>query len=139
MSVFALEIIVLFSLFFLISCHNHGPQNFQNVQDRDHLKQHLDGMDADELKDEELRFHYFNAHDIDGNKKLDGLEILQAFTHYHATDPTSDKHENAAYSDLELQTAIDPLLVSAIDKNQDGYLDYAEFIQAEKTLKEGQT
>ena len=50
--------------------------------------------DADELKlddKEAMEFHYFKLHDYDNNKKLDGLELGVAMTHYHDPDKGGEK------------------------------------------------
>ena len=35
------------------------------------------------MSDEDLQFHYFKLHDYDHNNKLDGIELMNAMTHYH--------------------------------------------------------
>lgn len=37
--------------------------------------------DLSNMTNDELDFYYFHLHDTDKNKKLDGLEILQAIMH----------------------------------------------------------
>lgn len=51
-----------------------------------HILEHLNGVidkPEVEMSDEELQFHYFKLHDYDQNTKLDGIEIIDAMTHYH--------------------------------------------------------
>ena len=51
-----------------------------------HIMEHLDGKinkPESEMTEEELQFHYFKLHDYDNNNKLDGIEIINAMTHYH--------------------------------------------------------
>jgi len=49
-----------------------------------HLKEHLkDQIEMDKsMTEEEMQFHYFKMHDYDNNNKLDGTEIVKAFTHH---------------------------------------------------------
>uniref|UniRef100_A0A1I7XHW9 EF-hand domain-containing protein n=1 Tax=Heterorhabditis bacteriophora TaxID=37862 RepID=A0A1I7XHW9_HETBA len=71
-----------------------------------HIKEHLDGKvdPTANMTPEQLQFHYFNMHDLDKNGKLDGVELIKAITHFHSDD----------------------------DFNGDGYIDYGEFLKAQK-------
>lgn len=62
-------------------------------------------------------------HDYDNNMKLDGLEILQAVSHFHHEGSSED---TSPLNDNELIQLIDPILEED-DKNRDGYVDYPEF------------
>ena len=44
-------------------------------------KEYMEGVNLDSK--EAMEFHYFILHDTDNNKKLDGLELAAAMTHYH--------------------------------------------------------
>lgn len=47
---------------------------------------------VEELSEEEQNYLYFKVHDLDGNDKLDGLEIFYSATHHHSV--SEDEHEN---------------------------------------------
>ncbi|XP_041469744.1 multiple coagulation factor deficiency protein 2 homolog isoform X2 [Lytechinus variegatus] len=99
-----------------------------HIQDRDHIREHLDGIiDIDgipesEMTEKQLQLHYFKLHDYDHNNRLDGLELLNAMTHYH-----HDGAPNAEpLKEDDLMNLIDPILRDD-DKNKDGYIDYVEY------------
>ncbi|KAF6735257.1 Multiple coagulation factor deficiency-like protein 2 [Oryzias melastigma] len=99
------------------------------VQDQDHIMEHLEGVIDKPEKDmtpQELQLHYFKMHDYDGNNLLDGLELATAITHVH-------KEEKGEHSqpmkEEDLIALIDDVLKDD-DKNNDGYIDYAEFAKS---------
>lgn len=98
-----------------------------------HIKEHLKEENIDvkdeNLKDEDLQFHYFKMHDYDGNSKLDGIELMNAMTHYH---DESDTNSTETYTDEQMSTMIDQIL-NEDDTNKDGYIDYPEFIASQKS------
>ncbi|KAL7877535.1 hypothetical protein SRHO_G00041780 [Serrasalmus rhombeus] len=99
------------------------------VQDKDHIMEHLEGViekpEAD-MTPQELQLHYFKMHDYDGNNLLDGLELATAITHVHK----EEKGENSQpMKEEELIRLIDEVLRDD-DKNNDGYIDYAEFARS---------
>ena len=49
------------------------------------------------MSDEDLQFHYFKLHDYDNNNKLDGIELMNAMTHYHDEE---GEGKNPQYSDV---------------------------------------
>lgn len=108
--------------------HGHNPMHDKaHVQDRAHLKEHLEGISdkkPEDMSEQELQFHYFKLHDTDGNNKLDGLELVHAITHYHGEMPGTDG--NRVLGDTELAMTIDAILKDD-DKDGDGYIDYTEF------------
>jgi len=112
------------------------------IQDREHIKEHLHGVlgepDVSKLSEEELQFHYFKMHDNDNNNKLDGCELIKSLIHWHVEE---SKHLGAnappqgttkIFQDTELSSMIDPIL-DMDDRNRDGYIDYAEFVAAQKS------
>ncbi|XP_062980041.1 multiple coagulation factor deficiency protein 2 isoform X2 [Elgaria multicarinata webbii] len=99
------------------------------VQDKDHIMEHLEGVidkPESEMSPQELQLHYFKMHDYDGNNLLDGLELATAITHVH-------KEEGGEHTQLmkeeELMNLIDGILIGD-DKNNDGFIDYAEFAKS---------
>jgi len=89
----------------------------------------------EQLTDEEMQFHYFKLHDYDDNNMLDGLEIISAITHRHRDrDSPAGGHteKQPAMSDQEISESVDSILQDN-DANQDGYIDYPEFIIAQRT------
>ncbi|XP_030603444.1 multiple coagulation factor deficiency protein 2 [Archocentrus centrarchus] len=99
------------------------------VQDKDHIMEHLDGVIDKPEKDmspQELQLHYFKMHDYDGNNLLDGLELATAISHVHR----EERGENSPpMKEEELIALIDDVLRDD-DKNNDGYIDYAEFAKS---------
>lgn len=84
------------------------------------------------MSDEDLQFHYFRLHDYDGNKKLDGLELMQAMSDYHNESGIQDERET---SEEAMASTIDQIL-SYDDANDDGYIDYPEYIKSQQKLEE---
>uniref|UniRef100_A0A6B2FB19 EF-hand domain-containing protein n=1 Tax=Bothriechis nigroviridis TaxID=88079 RepID=A0A6B2FB19_BOTNI len=99
------------------------------VQDKDHIMEHLDGVvdkPEAEMSPQELQLHYFKMHDYDGNSLLDGLELATAISHVHRQ---GDGERVQTIKEEELITLIDGVLHDD-DKNNDGYIDYAEFAKS---------
>lgn len=118
--------------------HGHGQQpqilNAANIaHEKEHIAEHADvPIDTSKMSEQELQFHYFKMHDADNNNKLDGCELIKSLIHWHEqgnseTGETQDK----LFKDEELVQLIDPIL-SMDDTNNDGYIDYPEFIQAQQ-------
>ncbi|KAM7385108.1 hypothetical protein PAMP_001205 [Pampus punctatissimus] len=112
-----------------ISGHGHARLDKNMVQDKDHIMEHLEGVIDKPEKDmspQELQLHYFKMHDYDGNNLLDGLELATAITHVHR----EEKGENSQpMREEDLISVIDDVLRDD-DKNNDGYIDYAEFAKS---------
>nr|ACO10982.1 Multiple coagulation factor deficiency protein 2 precursor [Caligus rogercresseyi] len=108
--------------------------------EKDHMKEHMDvPIDTSNMFEQELQFHYFKMHDSDGNNKLDGCELVKSLIHWH--DEANHDHnsgqavpEAKIFKDDELLNMIDPIL-STDDKNQDGYIDYPEFVLAQQAAQ----
>ncbi|XP_074532449.1 multiple coagulation factor deficiency protein 2 [Halichoeres trimaculatus] len=107
----------------------HGRLDKNMVHDKDHIIEHLEGVidkPEKEMTPQELQLHYFKMHDYDGNNLLDGLELATAITHVH-------KEERGEHSEPmkeeDLISLIDEVLRDD-DKNNDGYIDYAEFAKS---------
>ncbi|XP_038668960.1 multiple coagulation factor deficiency protein 2 isoform X2 [Scyliorhinus torazame] len=91
--------------------------------------EHLDGVidkPESEMTPQELQLHYFKMHDYDGNNLLDGLELISAITHVHKEESGGQGHP---MSEEEIVSLIDDVLRDD-DKNNDGYIDYAEFAKS---------
>ncbi|KAL4641208.1 multiple coagulation factor deficiency protein 2 [Arapaima gigas] len=135
----SLDSLLLVTILMAVSIHAH--QEFSEdhrpnmrldknmVQDKDHVMEHLDGVidkPESDMTPQELQLHYFKMHDYDGNNLLDGLELATAITHVH-------KEERGANSqpmkEEDLISLIDDVLRDD-DKNNDGYIDYAEFAKS---------
>jgi Ca2+-binding EF-hand superfamily protein len=88
---------------------------------------------------EQLQFHYFNMHDLDKNGRLDGIELIKAITHFHQENPTNQHKDNnlppPLPSEIELEQMIDSILRED-DFNSDGFIDYGEFLRAQKQREE---
>lgn len=72
-------------------------------------------------------------HDADNNNKLDGCELIKSLIHWHeqGSSESGAQGENKLFKDEELVQLIDPIL-SMDDSNNDGYIDYPEFIRAQQ-------
>lgn len=101
--------------------------------DREHLKLdflNLFGSWSDIFSDAEMDFRYFAAHDQDNNKKLDGLELLTALEHDAKHEAESHDGEIMSTEDLEREVEA---IISEHDQDEDGYLNYKEFLTVHKT------
>ncbi|XP_053446192.1 multiple coagulation factor deficiency protein 2 isoform X2 [Nycticebus coucang] len=99
------------------------------VHDQEHIMEHLEGVinkPEAEMSPQELQLHYFKMHDYDGNNLLDGLELSTAITHVHKEEGSE---QAPLMSEEELINIIDGVLRDD-DKNNDGYIDYAEFAKS---------
>ncbi|XP_076990268.1 multiple coagulation factor deficiency protein 2 [Tamandua tetradactyla] len=99
------------------------------VHDHEHIMEHLEGVinkPEAEMSPQELQLHYFKMHDYDGNNLLDGLELSTAITHVHKEEGSE---QAPPMNEDELINLIDGVLRDD-DKNNDGYIDYAEFAKS---------
>ncbi|XP_073815801.1 uncharacterized protein isoform X2 [Musca autumnalis] len=126
---------------------NHGQVlNAANIQhEREHIQEHLHvPIDTSKMSEAELQFHYFKMHDSDNNNKLDGCELIKSLIHWHADEAkqkekkggTGEKNEGTTYTDDNLADIIDYVL-STMDLNKDGYVDYQEYRQSEEGSAKG--
>uniref|UniRef100_A0A7E5A169 EF-hand domain-containing protein n=1 Tax=Panagrellus redivivus TaxID=6233 RepID=A0A7E5A169_PANRE len=125
--------------------HPNSPptQQFggEAVKDSEHIKEHLEGKvdPTANMTPEQMQFHYFNMHDLDKNGRLDGVELIKAITHFHQENPNPnrpDAHQPPPLpTELELEQMIDSILKED-DFNSDGFIDYGEFIRAQKQREE---
>ncbi|KOC59919.1 Multiple coagulation factor deficiency protein 2 like protein [Habropoda laboriosa] len=118
--------------------HDHSQPllNAANiVNEKVHIAEHMEvPIDTSKMTDQELQFHYFKMHDADNNDKLDGCELIKSLIHWHEqrnNEVTGPNPTEKLFKDQELVTLIDPIL-SMDDINNDGYIDYPEFIQAQQ-------
>uniref|UniRef100_T1DEW7 EF-hand domain-containing protein n=1 Tax=Psorophora albipes TaxID=869069 RepID=T1DEW7_9DIPT len=119
----------------------HGqPQQVLNTnnlqQEKAHIAEHMEvPIDTSKMSEQELQFHYFKMHDSDNNNKLDGCELIKSLIHWHEESKNQDQtgqpaHQDKIFSNDELSALIDPILTSD-DHNQDGFIDYPEFVHAQ--------
>ncbi|XP_058982985.1 nuclear transcription factor Y subunit beta isoform X2 [Musca domestica] len=125
---------------------NHGQVlNAANIQhEKDHIQEHLHvPIDTSKMSEAELQFHYFKMHDSDNNNKLDGCELIKSLIHWHddeekqkeKTGGTGEK-QGTSYTDDNLADIIDYVL-SSMDLNKDGYVDYVEYRKSEEGSAKG--
>ncbi|XP_062852044.1 multiple coagulation factor deficiency protein 2 [Trichomycterus rosablanca] len=130
--------------YFVLCAYSHGEHQAQvsgdthppitrldrnMVQDKDHVMEHLEGVidkPESDMSPQELQLHYFKMHDYDGNNLLDGLELATAITHVHKEEK---KEDAPPMREEDLIRIIDDVLRDD-DKNNDGYIDYAEFARS---------
>jgi len=102
-------------------------------------------MDKEEMdNDDRLLMQYFKKHDMDGNQKLDGLELLKALTRmneehdHHEKDDGEEEvkkgDEIPPFSIKEVVPIIDSLLEQD-DLDKDGYITWPEFLSRQKQHK----
>ncbi|VDD94479.1 unnamed protein product [Enterobius vermicularis] len=98
-----------------------------------HLKIHLgDKIDVDKEAwnpDKEI-FHYFSMHDLNKDDVIDGLEVINAVTHDHE-EHGAPQQAKETISDEALESVVDQLLKD-IDINDDGLIDYSEYVLQQK-------
>lgn len=136
----------------------HESSGFDFFLCTSHIAEHADvPIDTSKMTDQELQFHYFKMHDADNNNKLDGCELIKSLIHWHGMyelNPSlfllylcsefvnisivfveqgseSGAQGDKLFMDDELVQLIDPIL-SMDDSNNDGYIDYPEFIRAQQ-------
>lgn len=106
------------------------------AHEKQHIQEHMEvPIDTSKMSEQELQFHYFKMHDADNNNKLDGCELIKSLIHWHEQGhhdpnnpaPTGEK----IFKDEELVQLIDPIL-NMDDGNNDGFIDYPEFVQAQQ-------
>ncbi|XP_078356116.1 multiple coagulation factor deficiency protein 2 homolog [Oculina patagonica] len=106
------------------------------THDRDHIKEHLKEeinlKEDEDMSDEDLQFHYFRLHDYDNNRKLDGLELMHAISHYQNETGVTDKESTSEEANAKV---VDEIL-SMDDLDSDGYIDYPEYVDAQKKRDE---
>lgn len=125
-----MKFVVIFLVTSMIaSCRGHDSSHENlHVHDKDHLKEHFQGVvELDNLSEQELKFYYFTSHDVEGNGKLDGCELVQSLLHFHVENSSKYGFEQVSFSDSELSLMVDHVLQTD-DKNYDGFLDYSEFV-----------
>merc|ERR1712227_259818 len=137
---------LLVGLIFLTqSVLSHGHENHNlnfnpnDEHEREHMLEHLKQMvgdkDTKEMTPEELQFYYFKQHDYDNNNQLDGIELIQAMTHYERMDLEDrggNDHEYPRFTEEQFIDMVKGILDNQ-DKNNDGYVDYFEFQDAQKS------
>lgn len=121
---------------------HQGGQSFGvNPHDAEHVKEHLKEVvdkPKEQMTEEELEFHYFKLHDYDNNNKLDGVEIVKAITHFHADEEGEDQKQQAdikVFSDDEIANIVD-MVLQEDDLNGDGYIEYVEFVTAQRKSRD---
>lgn len=79
-------------LVLIISLNKTEPiSNFRHIEE-DLKAQGLPEKKVEELTEEERNYLFFKVHDLDGNDKLDGLEIFYSATHHHSITENEHSH-----------------------------------------------
>ena len=99
------------------------------------MSEYYKDEDMDKLNlstEEATQFHYFKLHDTDNNNKLDGLELYAAIDHF-------SEHQDNVEKPIVLEHPQIVLVVDRVleedDLNEDGFIDYFEFIKAQENMK----
>ncbi|XP_058454755.1 multiple coagulation factor deficiency protein 2 homolog isoform X8 [Malaya genurostris] len=118
--------------------HQGQPQQVLHTNNLQHEKQHIAEhmdvpIDTSKMSEQELQFHYFKMHDSDNNNKLDGCELIKSLIHWHGDEPKgsdekSDKPVHL-YSDEQLTTIVKAVMGN-MDKNDDGYIEWTEYVKS---------
>lgn len=79
---------------------------------------------VEDMTEEERNYLYFKVHDLDGNGKLDGLEIFYSATHHSTSEYENEHnhdHEHVENSETneETETNEDEQNQESIDSNTD--------------------
>jgi len=128
------------------------------VMDKEHLQEEFDNMftkqDMRQMSTEEMAFAWFSAHDTDADVMLDGTEMYKAI--YHSRGHKSGNHDHpteAAVTEvIDLPPGVPPTptvsdfvqlgtedrgaiafvdqLLMQFDSDNDGRLDYAEYVKS---------
>jgi len=133
--------------------HNENENVGDLIRDTEHLMDDMGEVYTEEelakMETDERVFTWFQAHDHDEDGTLDGLELVKALSHDHnyhhdKEDPATldeDPHDPFQHTDpaerqrfRRVVKAVDSLLVED-DVNDDGYIDYSEFMAAFTTGK----
>lgn len=112
-------------------------------------------VDISKMTPDELELYYFLVHDTDKNSKLDGLELLNSIIHTthnedhedeELEDSLDEKLFNHFVGELAIQFFFTAVLLAILemvdevliedDKNQDGYIDYSEYVDGSKRVKQ---
>jgi len=114
------------------------------VEDRDHIKEefedYLSDADINAMEQDQVSFTWFSAHDSDESESLDGLELYKAILHAHGGGTTSEPKGGLAGEHGEVEHILDPFkveyvealvdeLLASYDVNNDGLLDFPEFMK----------
>merc|ERR1711970_792355 len=122
----------------------HGQENHNlefnpdDEHEREHMLEHLKAQigdkDTKDMTADELQFYYFKQHDYDSNNQLDGIELIQAMTHYERMDIEDRGGNDENYPRFSEQQFLDMVhgILKSQDKNDDGYVDYFEFSKAQE-------
>ncbi|GFS93916.1 hypothetical protein NPIL_281791 [Nephila pilipes] len=110
-------------------------------EEKHHIEYHMSditGKNINQMAEEEMQFMYFKMHDNDNNGKLDGLELVKSLLHWHIEENnfmesgSPEEGTTKIFGHEELSMLIDPIL-SSDDTNFDGFIDYGEFVAAQKS------
>ncbi|XP_064603737.1 multiple coagulation factor deficiency protein 2 homolog [Liolophura sinensis] len=108
------------------------------AQNAEHIMEHLDGImnkSTADMSEQELQFYYFKLHDYNNDNKLDGLELTKAITHFHADDEDPNVvHQVKPFTDADITGIVDVILKDD-DLNDDGLIEYVEFVTAQERQK----
>lgn len=85
--------------------------------------------------EEATQFHYFKLHDYDNNDKLDGLELYAAINHFSHDGENEPRPDHVNLGEEQVTQLVDTVLKED-DFNDDGFVDYYEFVQAQKQARE---
>lgn len=115
--------------------HSHDFK--KESHDREHIADHLKDVvnkPVEQMTEEEMEFHYFKLHDYDNNNKLDGTEITKALTHFEREGHHDPAQPVRTLSDDEIAEIVDAVLKED-DLTGDGYVEYSEFVVAQRKAR----
>jgi len=104
---------------------------------KSHIKEEY--INTETMDDMALLMQYFRKHDLDGNHKLDGLELLKAISRMSAEDDHDHDHEEQAETqEMEISDVMPIVdeIISKDDKNNDGYISWTEFMAGQRRDKD---
>lgn len=72
---------------------------FRHIQEDINAQQLPTQQKVEEMTEEERNYLYFKVHDLDGNDKLDGLEIFYSATHHSASDDNHNQQHTHEHTE----------------------------------------
>jgi len=121
------------------------------VDDTEHIKEDFEDLftqnEVDEMEPDRIAFTWYTAHNTNDDDGLDGLELLKAISHAHAHEIHEAQHaehdgrpndavkleeEDLKTMDFDEEIGLVDALLGTYDQNDNGLLEYVEFITAFK-------
>ena len=105
-------------------------------QHADVIQRHKEQFDIEDDEEMDMLLHWFVLHDLDNDGRLDGNELLHAFTEwaqetYWEMREHADVEEYHEKSVLEIATELADHVIFEDDHDNDGFIGVAEFLTSQ--------